>query len=125
MKLVVLILVCGSSGVGLLSVRQSRLQAAHEMAEARHRTQRLNEQAREIRTRIAQACTPDRVVALLEAQGQYSPAVHHPAKWMVRIDPEFVSGAESLDIQGGGDDDFKIQHSWILEDGSAVILLNE
>ncbi len=126
MKLVVLILVCGSSGVGLLSVRQSRLQAAHEMAEAGHRTQRLDEQAREIRTRIAQACTPDRVVALLKAQGQYDPAVHHPAKWKIGIEPEFTSGLESHGVQGGWiDDGFRAHHSWILEDGSAVILLND
>ena len=67
-KLVVMILVCGSSGVGLLSVRQSRLQAGHEMAEARHRCLRLEEQAGEIRSRIAQACTPERVVELIDAQ---------------------------------------------------------
>jgi len=105
-KLVVLILVCGSSGVGLLSVRQSRLQAAHEMAEARHRTQRLNEQISEIRAQIAQACTPDQVNAMLLGprermlagdtnEAGYDPAIHHPAQFEYRTrssnEPELIS----------------------------------
>ena len=125
-KLVVLILVCGSSGVGLLSVRQSRLQAAHEMAEARHRTHRLNEQARELRVQIAQACTPDRVIALLDAQDRYHPAVHRPAKLTIGVDLESTPGLAFDEGQAGWmDDAFKAQHSWILEDGSHVILLND
>ena len=96
------------------------------MAEARHRTQRLDEQAREIRTRIAQACTPERVIALLKTQGEYDPAVHRRAKWTIGVDPEAASVFEPDDTQGGWmDDDFKAEHSWILEDGSHVILLND
>lgn len=79
-KLVVLILVCGSSGIGLLSVRQSRLQAAHEMAEARHRVRRLDERAGEIRTQIAMESSPARVMELIRSQPGYGPAVFHPAK---------------------------------------------
>lgn len=136
-KLVVLILVCGSSGVGLLSVRQSRLQAAHEMAEARHRSRRLDERAGEIRTQIAQACTPGRVIELLKAQDAYDPAVHHPALF-----GNGFAGTETeaaleiaLDIAKGMENDppdpiwmddvFKAEHSWILDDGSRVILLND
>ncbi len=80
LKLVVLILVLGSSGVGMLSVRQSRLQAVHEMAEARHRIRRLSEQAGEVRTLISQSCTPDRVHAMLTDPGAYRPAIHNPAR---------------------------------------------
>ncbi len=110
-KLVVLILVCGSSGVGLLSVRQSRLQAAHEMAEARHRTQRLSEQISEIRAQIAQACTPDHVNAMLLAQREqmladqpgYDPAIHHPAQFEYRTrsssEPELIAGDTPAEIQ--------------------------
>jgi len=125
-KLVVLILVCGSSGVGLLSVRQSRLQAAHEMAEARHRTRRLNERAGEIRTRIAQSCTPDRVRELLSAQDAYDPAMHYPAQFINRFDPiESAPLVETLEAETQWiDDDFRAEHSWILDDGSRVILLN-
>lgn len=126
-KLVVLILVCGSSGVGLLSVRQSRLQAAHEMAEARQRSQRHNERAGEIRSHIAQACTPDRVIELLKAQDGYDPAMHHQAKLMAGFDG--IESGSDLEVDDGEavwmDDSFKAEHSWILDDGSRVILLND
>ncbi len=132
-KLVVLILVCGSSGVGLLSVRQSRLQAAHEMAEARHRSRRLDERAGEIRTQIAQACTPERVIELLKAQDAYDPAVHHPAlfgKGFADAETELALDiAQAMENDQSDpiwmDDEFRSEHSWILDDGSRVILLNE
>lgn len=78
-KLIVLILVCGSSGIGLLSVRQSRLQAAHEMAKARHQCRTLDEQAGEVRAQIAEAYTPERVAALLGSLDGYRPVIHHRA----------------------------------------------
>ncbi len=78
-KLIVLILVCGSSGIGLLSVRQSRLQAAHEMAKARHQCRTLDEQAGEVRAQIVEAYTPERVAALLGSLDGYRPVIHHQA----------------------------------------------
>lgn len=141
-KLVVLILVCGSSGVGLLSVRQSRLQAAHEMAEARHRSQRLDERAGEVRAQIAQACTPERVIEMLNAQDGYDPAVHYPARFTHRapssesvvVLEELVPEADTLEILLSNENDlsepawmdgtFDDEHTWILNDGSRVILLN-
>lgn len=126
-KLVVLILVCGSSGVGLLSVRQSRLQAAHEMAEARHRSRLLDERAGEIRTHIAQACTPDRVIELIGAQDRFDPAIEHPAQFS--IGDSSTESAPGFDNGAGEpawmDDEFKAEHSWILDDGSRVILLTD
>ncbi len=121
-KLVVLILVCGSSGVGLLSVRQSRLQAAHEMAEARHRSQRLDERVGEIRTQIAQSCTPQRVIEMLALQHEqdqgYDPAVHHPVRFTKAQDMEAVVEADALDPNDPAwmDEAFRTEHSWILED---------
>ena len=136
-KLVVMILVCGGSGVGLLSVRQSRLQAAHEMAETRHRCLRLDEQTGEIRTHIAQACTPDRVVELLGSQDNFDPAVHHPTKLGIGQDAiEFHPDKESV-LTGGADqaDQSSLiqryvnepdeEQGWILEDGSRVIFIGE
>lgn len=79
-KLVVLILVFGASGVGVLSVRQSRLQAVHDMAESRHRIRQLQEQAGEIRTLIARSCTPQRVHRMLADSGYYTPASQAPAQ---------------------------------------------
>lgn len=79
-KFVVLILVFGASGIGVLSVRQSRLQAVHEMAESRHRTLQLNEQAGEIRTLIVRSSTPQRVHQLIKAHGEFVPASATPAQ---------------------------------------------
>ncbi|MFG0315494.1 MAG: hypothetical protein ACF8LL_15065 [Phycisphaerales bacterium] len=79
-KFVVLILVFGATGVGVLSVRQSRLQSVHEMAESRHRTLQLSEKAGEIRTLIVRACTPQRIHALLETHGEFVPASKAPAQ---------------------------------------------
>lgn len=85
-KFVVMIMICGGSGIGLLSVRQSRLQAAHEMAQARQASHRLDEQAGELRAQIAKEYTPERVAAMLEQLGSlddYTPAVQSP----VQLDP--------------------------------------
>lgn len=79
-KLVVLILVFGASGIGVLSVRQSRLQSVHEMAESRHRIRRLDEQAGEIRSMIVKSCTPERVHAMIDDRGSFKPASTTPAK---------------------------------------------
>ncbi len=79
-KFVVLILVFGATGVGVLSVRQSRLQSVHEMAESRHRSLQLSEKAGEIRTLIVRACTPQRIHALLETHGEFVPASKAPAQ---------------------------------------------
>lgn len=79
-KFVVLILVFGATGIGVLSVRQSRLQSVHEMAESRHRALQLNEQAGEIRTLIVRSCTPQRVHGLIESHGEFVPASKAPAQ---------------------------------------------
>lgn len=79
-KLVVLILVFGASGIGVLSVRQSRLQSVHEMAESRHRIRRFDEQAGEIRSMIAKSCTPQRVHAMIDDRGSFKHASTTPAK---------------------------------------------
>jgi hypothetical protein len=73
-KFVVLILIFGATGVGVLSVRQSRLQSVHEMAESRHRIRQLDEKAGEIRTMIVRSCTPQRVHQLLSEHGNFVPA---------------------------------------------------
>jgi hypothetical protein len=126
-KLVVLILVFGASGVGLLSVRQSRLQAVHEMAESRHRIRRLQEQGTEIRTMIVRSCTPQRVIDLLKDRGAYTPASAAPAKLQlaqqvleqVQPDPEpQVVSSPQPQIS----DDRVI---WTLEDGTRVVFERE
>lgn len=57
-KLVVLVLAVGGTAVGMLALRQSRLQAAHEAAEARLRMRAHAERTMELRVRIARRITP-------------------------------------------------------------------
>lgn len=58
-KLVVLVLGVGGSAVGMLALRQSRLQAAHEAAEARLRMRIHAERTRNLRAEIAARVTPE------------------------------------------------------------------
>lgn len=126
-KLVVLILVFGASGVGLLSVRQSRLQAVHEMAESRHRIRRLQEQGTEIRTMIVRSCTPQRVIALLKDRGLYTPASSAPAKLQMvkqvieQAYPDPVPQVVSTPQAQYADDSV----IWTLEDGTRVVFVRE
>jgi len=121
-----MILVFGSSGVGLLSVRQSRLQAAHEMAEARLRVRLLEEQAGEIRTQIAAKCTPDRVIELIGNPANYEPAAYHRTQIIIeKGERESVSDnepllLEQLEIDRNQNEDT----TWILNDGSRVIFVD-
>ena len=58
-KLVVLVLAVGGTAVGMLALRQSRLQAAHEAAEARLRMRAHAERTIEVRAAIARRVTPE------------------------------------------------------------------
>lgn len=57
-KLVVLILVVGLGGSGLLAMRQSRLQAAHELTAARLRLRAQDEHLQRLRAQIAEKTAP-------------------------------------------------------------------
>jgi len=67
-KLIVLILALGSTGVGVLSVRQSRLVASNEMTQARMRTRDLDRRSMELRAQIAASITPDQIRAMIGDQ---------------------------------------------------------
>lgn len=112
-KLIVLILVVGSSGVGVLSVRQSRLQAAHETAETRLRIRKLENRTSELKSLIAERATPSRVVSALEASKQYTPAVHNRATLSKSFAP--------ID-EGTQQDSTEV---WFLDDGTQVLILRD
>ena len=128
-KFVALIMVFGATGIGVLSVRQSRLQAVHEMAESRQRTLESNEHAGEIRSMIVRSCTPQRVHELMNAQGDFVPSTSTPAQveFVQRVierasEPEPVptmhhQGIE-LDNSGG-------TLLFTLNDGTRVVLVDE
>ncbi len=65
-KLCVLILVFGSCSGGVLAMRQSRLQAAHELAESRLRVREHEQRLRELRARIAALSNPETVRAMTQ-----------------------------------------------------------
>lgn len=65
-KLCVLILVFGSCSGGVLAMRQSRLQAAHELAESRLRVREHEQRLRELRARIAALSNPETVRSMSE-----------------------------------------------------------
>lgn len=65
-KLIVLIMALGSTGVGVLSVRQSRLVASNEMTQSRLRSRELSQRAMELRAQIAQRISPDQLNLMLD-----------------------------------------------------------
>lgn len=65
-----MVIVCGGvTGLVLLSLRQDRLQAANEFAEARLRVRMFNEQVSTIRAELATKITPDRIEEMAEELG--------------------------------------------------------
>jgi len=114
-KLMVLILVVGSSGVGVLSVRQSRLQAAHETAETRLRIRKLENRTTELKAAIAELATPGRVVSALEASKQYTPAMHKRATLSKSFTP----------INEHAGPDGQTPEVWFLDDGTQVLIIRE
>ena len=126
-KLVVLILVFGASGVGVLSVRQSRLQAVHEMAESRQRIRQLDEQAGEIRTMIAATCTPQRVHQMLAQHGYYTPASQAPAELQL-VQRGFETDPVPSALQASESSPEQLPPGSVvmtLEDGSRVVFVPE
>jgi len=84
-KLVALILALGACGGGTLAMRQSRLQAAHELTETRLRLREHEERLLRLRAEIAARTTPPAVgemLASLEESGAIealSSSSDHPA----------------------------------------------
>ena len=116
-KLMILILVIGSSGVGVLSVRQSRLQAAHETAEARLRIGKLENHTSELKAEIARYTSPTYLVGAIQAEDQsedrFDQAVQHRATLTEQLLPsDETSEQNSTEL-------------WYLDDGTEVLILNE
>ncbi len=126
-KFVALILIFGATGIGVLSVRQSRLQAVHEMAESRYRALQLNEQAGEIRSLIVRSSTPQRVHELIKSEGAYVPASSTPAEVVlieqviepIQTQPDPIVQADPVeDIES-------TRLVFTLSDGTRVVLIGD
>ncbi len=77
-KLATIIVAIGLTACGLLAMRQARLQAAHELAQAQLRIARVDERLLTLHALIADEITPGRIrqmrLAALEAGGMPTPS---------------------------------------------------
>lgn len=65
-KVAIVILALGICACSLLALRQARLQAANELAEARLRVRAIDERVSRARTAIARLVTPEQVESMTE-----------------------------------------------------------
>ena len=75
-KLALIIVVVGLTGCAMLAMRQARLQAAHELAEAQLRIGQHDDRLLVLYAEIANLISPDQVVAQVQQHGlMLEPAV--------------------------------------------------
>lgn len=75
-KVATLLLTLGLVGCTLLALRQARLQAASELAQAQLRIHRADERLYELRSQVAARVTPREVEVLAKASGDLRPATN-------------------------------------------------
>ena len=76
LRIGLVVLTIGGTACALLSARHARLQAAHELAQARLRVRDHDERLLEVRALIAQRASPEAVERLIEAlEGERGPFV--------------------------------------------------
>lgn len=96
-KVVVVILALGVCACSLLALRQARLQAANQLAEARLRVRAVDERVSLVRTAIAGRVTPEQVEQMTdEAQEPLVPLAsqrwRHPLPSLAHESPAFAAG---------------------------------
>ena len=123
-KLIVLIVALGSTGVGVLSVRQSRLVASNEMTQSRLRSRQLTQRSMELRAQIAQNITPDQIRAMLgdDATSEFVDQTHHNIKLLDPSEPE-PEVADDTDQQAAISTD-DADNYWTLSDGTRIKIIN-
>ncbi len=99
-KLAAVIVGAGVVCAVLLSLRQARLQAANEFAEARLRVRMLNEQVSTVRAELANEITPDRIKSYAGELGVTT------QNWLSPFDPLAVEAAllaadRAIGVQAG------------------------
>ena len=131
-KLIVLICVLGSTGVGVLSVRQSRLMVSNEMTQARMRARELDRRGMELRAQIAERVTPEKLRALLGDDFETT-LVGETTRRIEILDPEVFEPIfeDELDpvvgdrIDAHQEDSLSLNDPeyWTLDDGTRVYIL--
>lgn len=123
-KLIVLIVALGSTGVGVLSVRQSRLVASNEMTQSRLRSRQLTQRSMELRAQIAQSITPDQIRAMLgeNATNAFVDQTHHNIQLLDPSEPEPEQIDDLLETEQEVVE--PNENYWTLEDGTRIRVLN-
>ncbi|MGJ8635338.1 MAG: hypothetical protein ACSHX5_00635 [Phycisphaerales bacterium] len=135
-KLIVLICVLGSTGVGVLSVRQSRLMVSNEMTQARMRARELDRRAMELRAEIADRVSPEKLRELL-GDDYETKLVDETTRRIEILDPEVFEPMHDdeleqvIDEQALQDQSSLVEESqqieepsyWTLDDGTRVYIL--
>ncbi len=97
-KLCVLIISVGVIGGGLLTTRQLRIQAAHELANVQRRVAEHDRQLWQLRVEIAERTLPEHIATKLEQLGPMAPIGPHRYQEFVQAELE-----RSLDVASIGD----------------------
>ncbi len=85
-KAALLIVVVGGTGVGLLTERQRRFEAAHDMTMAHRQADVLEREIRKLRAEIADRLTPSRIQAMETPEQGFAPIL-----WTMRLDEEPIN----------------------------------
>ena len=144
-KLIILIFALGSTGVTVLSVRQSRLVASNEMTQSRMRIRALERTTMDLRAQIASKITPSQIQTMLESTlgDDFDNAfVEITDRKIDILDPidlepetsnpethssdQLVESTGFIETENGVEDPVDIQapNYWTLDDGTRVYLLN-
>lgn len=105
-KLCVLIVSVGVIGGGLLTTRQLRIQAAHELADVQRRVAEHDRQLWQLRVEIAERTLPEHVATKLDNLGPMAPIGPHRYQEFVQrelersLDIAAVNGQEVPDRPG-------------------------
>jgi len=97
-KLAAIILALGILGCTLLAMRQQRLQAAHELAEAQLRIRKSDEQLWLLRAQIARRLNPENIRDMAAGAGPLRPAASPPPP----VEPPELMGPPAPKRADGG-----------------------
>lgn len=96
-KLILVIVALALLGCALLGIRQSRMQAAHDLAQTRLKIAELDAELWMLRAEIAERVTPSRIRAMADAIGPIEPVT--PEGQLSTLEPEV--DVATLDADAG------------------------
>lgn len=100
-KLAITIVALGAFACALLAMRQSRLQAASEIAQAQLRIQKLDDELLRARSEIARRLAPHELEALTRTVGPLKPIiVGEPLPTLEELEGEHASGDATTPAEG-------------------------